>query len=271
MTQHQPLIERQRPLAPYHRCPYLLDGVLTADGLDLCKLLVGSEGTLAMTTEVDLRTVSLPGGVALGVGGFRSLSEALRGGLLLRGCAGVVAAEVFDQRVLSLARPVPGVKLPDGVAAALFVEVEADTPTAAVDLLRDAANRTAIVPEEFWTTYGPGAVGVGWDGGHARSVAPPAGRRGSTGPGHLAGSRMRDATFYGLSSEAWGAASPGRRRGPGRGRDDGREHDPVLRAGSGGAMTHVLLGRPDTVVEDCLVDLVARMFRARRVGGDGLL
>lgn len=140
LTQYQPLIEQHRPFTLFNRCTYLLDGVLTADGLDLCKLLVGSEGTLAMATEVDLRTVPLPGGVALGVGGFRSMNEALRGGLLLRGCAGVVSADVFDQRVLSLAKSVPGVKPPDGVAAALFVEVEADTPIAAVDLLRDAAN-----------------------------------------------------------------------------------------------------------------------------------
>jgi FAD/FMN-containing dehydrogenase/Fe-S oxidoreductase len=141
LSKHQVLIEQSRPAAPFHRCPYLLDRVVGADGLDLCRLLTGSEGTLAFTTEAELRTVPLPGGVALGVGGFRSLNEALRGGLLLRACPGVVAADVFDQRVLSLARPVPGMTLPDGVAAALFVEVEADTPAVAVDLLRDAANR----------------------------------------------------------------------------------------------------------------------------------
>lgn len=141
LSRHQPLIEQHRPLAPFHRCPYLLDGVLSADGLDMTRLLVGSEGTLAITTQAELRTVPLPGGVALGVGGFRSLNEALRGGLVLRACAGVVAADVFDQRAVSLAKSVPGIGVPDGVAAALFVEVEADTPEAAVDLLRDAANR----------------------------------------------------------------------------------------------------------------------------------
>ncbi len=141
LSRHQPLIDQYRPAAAFHRCPYLLDGVLTEDGFDLGRLLVGSEGTLAVTTEAELRTVPLAGGVALGVGGFRSLNEALRGGLVLRSCAGVVAADVFDQRVMSLARTVPGITIPDGVAATLFVEVEADTPDMAVDLLRDAANR----------------------------------------------------------------------------------------------------------------------------------
>ena len=64
---------------------------------------------------------------------------------------------------------------------------------------------TAIVPEEFWTTYGPGAVGVGWDGGMLGLSL------------HLAGGAIDDPVawqqsdegraFYALSSEAWGEAS----------------------------------------------------------------
>jgi uncharacterized protein YndB with AHSA1/START domain len=64
---------------------------------------------------------------------------------------------------------------------------------------------TAIVPDEFWTTYGPGAVGVGWDGGMLGLSL------------HLAGGSVDDPiawqssdegrAFNGLSSEAWGAAS----------------------------------------------------------------
>jgi len=64
---------------------------------------------------------------------------------------------------------------------------------------------TAIVPEEFWSTYGPGAVGVGWDGGLLGLSL------------HLKGGSIADPiawqlsdegrAFYALSSEAWGAAS----------------------------------------------------------------
>jgi uncharacterized protein YndB with AHSA1/START domain len=63
---------------------------------------------------------------------------------------------------------------------------------------------TAIVPDEFWTMYGPGAVGVGWDGGMLGLAL------------HLRGGSIDDSmawqvsdegrAFYGLSSEAWGAA-----------------------------------------------------------------
>ena len=65
----------------------------------------------------------------------------------------------------------------------------------------------AIVPDEMWQQFGPGAVGVGWDGGMMGLAL------------HLEGGEAsiedRDAwpltdegrQFYGLSSEAWGEAN----------------------------------------------------------------
>ncbi len=46
---------------PYNRCGYLLHDVLRGDSLNLARLLVGSEGTLAFFTEAT-RTIPLPGG-----------------------------------------------------------------------------------------------------------------------------------------------------------------------------------------------------------------
>jgi len=64
---------------------------------------------------------------------------------------------------------------------------------------------TAVVPEEMWEMYGPGAVGVGWDGGMLGLSL------------HLAGGQIEDKDawmvsdeareFYRLSSEAWGEAN----------------------------------------------------------------
>jgi uncharacterized protein YndB with AHSA1/START domain len=64
---------------------------------------------------------------------------------------------------------------------------------------------TAVVPDEFWNEYGPGAVGVGWDGGLLGLTL------------HLAGGSIADPmawqvseegrAFYTASSEAWGEAS----------------------------------------------------------------
>ena len=64
---------------------------------------------------------------------------------------------------------------------------------------------TAIVPEEFWTMYGPGAVGVGWEGGLLGLAL------------HLTGGSVEDPIawqssdegrdFNTRSSQAWGEAS----------------------------------------------------------------
>ena len=91
-----------------------------------------------------------------------------------------------------------------------------DDPAAASEvelrLLRagDAATtltleHTAVVPEEMWPVYGPGAVGVGWDGGMLGLAL------------HLQGGALADPVawmasdegraFYKQASEAWGAAN----------------------------------------------------------------
>jgi uncharacterized protein YndB with AHSA1/START domain len=68
---------------------------------------------------------------------------------------------------------------------------------------------TAIVDETFWPTYGPGAVGVGWDlglFGLARHIESPAAER----PPESAESwALSDEAkrFYAIASKAWGEAA----------------------------------------------------------------
>ncbi len=64
---------------------------------------------------------------------------------------------------------------------------------------------TAVVPDEMWTQFGPGAVGVGWEGGLLGLAL------------HLQGGSISDPmawqlsdegrAFFARSSEAWGAAN----------------------------------------------------------------
>ena len=64
---------------------------------------------------------------------------------------------------------------------------------------------TAVVPEEMWAQFGPGAVGVGWEGGLLGLSL------------HLAGGSLADPVAWQLSEEgrefstrsshAWGAAN----------------------------------------------------------------
>ena len=97
------------------------------------------------------------------------------------------------------------------------------------DTTRFELEHTAVVPDEFWTEYGPGAVGVGWDIEGARPRAPPPWweRRRSAGVAAV-GRGSRDLA---PQQRCLGRREPGRRRGPRRGRARRREHVRVLRAG----------------------------------------
>src|SRR5438552_998308 len=72
------LLASDLPRTRFNRCGYLLHDVLRDDALNLARLLVGSEGTLAFFTEATLRTIPLPGGRALVLLGFDSADAALR-------------------------------------------------------------------------------------------------------------------------------------------------------------------------------------------------
>ncbi len=89
---------------------------------------------------------------------------------------------------------------------------------------------TAIVPDDAWAQFGPGAVGVGWDQGAARAGAAPRGRLGRRsdrrGSCPRRGARSRPAAARPGAPRACGR----RRRGDGR--PQRREHERVLRAGA---------------------------------------
>ena len=101
-------------------------------------------------------------------------------------------------------------------------EVELRLSTVDGGSTRFEFEHTAVVPDEMWAEYGPGAVGVGWDGGLLGLSLHLAAERSATGsPGSC---RTKAASSATRSSEAWGAANGPRRRSGG-GRTRGREHD----------------------------------------------
>lgn len=123
---HRDLIAQ--PRFSFDRCGYLLHDVLTAHGPDLAKLLVGSEGTLGITTAATVRSIPLAGGTCVALFGFPTLDAAVRAGLDLRHCE-PVACDLLDRRLLSVTRRVaePIGLIPPAVGAALLVTFEADT------------------------------------------------------------------------------------------------------------------------------------------------
>jgi uncharacterized protein YndB with AHSA1/START domain len=83
-------------------------------------------------------------------------------------------------------------------------EVELRLSRAGDNRTRFVLEHTAVVPEEFWAMYGPGAVGVGWEGGllglelHLRG--------GSVGDPLAWQVSDEGRQFNTRSSEAWGDA-----------------------------------------------------------------
>jgi FAD/FMN-containing dehydrogenase/Fe-S oxidoreductase len=124
LEQNAGLIRDGRPRTPFNRCGYLLHDVLDSDHLDLARLLVGSEGTLAVFTEATLRTVPLPADRAVVLLGFDSLDAALRAcRRALPG--GPSACELLDRRLLSLSRVGENLVAP-GVEAVLLFAFESE-------------------------------------------------------------------------------------------------------------------------------------------------
>jgi uncharacterized protein YndB with AHSA1/START domain len=91
----------------------------------------------------------------------------------------------------------------EGGAPSSFVEIRLSALGA--DRTRFDFEHSAVVPEEMWGQFGPGAVGVGWDGGLLGLAL------------HLRGGSIDDPeawqvsdegrAFYAKASNAWGDAS----------------------------------------------------------------
>jgi uncharacterized protein YndB with AHSA1/START domain len=84
-------------------------------------------------------------------------------------------------------------------------EVELRLTSSDADSTTLELEHTAIVPEEFWTMYGPGAVGVGWEGGLLGLALHLSG--GSVGDPIAWQTSDEGRDFNTRSSQAWGSAS----------------------------------------------------------------
>ena len=167
LTEHAELIRRSRPKCPRNRCGYQLADVLSDGHLDLARLVVGSEGTLALITEASLATEVLPRNRGVTLLLFDSLEKASRAALdiLARQPA---ACDLMDRRHLSLARETEvrlDLLIPPETEVVLLVEQEGDEPLGVRDWVQRLVDeiwrekrlafgaRQAFDPEEielFW-------------------------------------------------------------------------------------------------------------------------
>src|SRR5690606_23863483 len=128
-----------------------LRSVLEDDDLNLAKLIVGSEGTLATVVEAELGLVRVPFARALVLLSFKdrwTSMDAIPGILPERGLS---ALEIVDSRVLQGARelfefrPTAALVEPDALGV-LFCEFSGDSPEEVAELANDFARRAPSLP-----------------------------------------------------------------------------------------------------------------------------
>jgi glycolate oxidase len=111
------------------------------DDLDLMGVVVGSEGTVGVVTEVVVRLLPRPEAVETLLGAFAGMEQAGEAVSAIIS-AGIVPAaiEMMDALSIEAAEAAVGAGLPLGAGAALLVEL--DGPREEVDLLTAEAERT---------------------------------------------------------------------------------------------------------------------------------
>lgn len=137
------VISSQQRRSLVNRSGYCLKNVLENGVLDLAKLLVGSEGTLAFITEATVRTDPLPKASGVALLFFDKLDGAARGALEIAK-RGVSACDLMDRRLLGIARETDSRfarLIPNDAEAMLLVEQMGDSVPLVRQQLREIVER----------------------------------------------------------------------------------------------------------------------------------
>lgn len=97
------LLVRKAPLSPRDRAGYALGKASSGGGIHLPRLIVGSEGTLALVTEVTLRTVPIPASQAAVLLPFARVADAAGAACAVLESS-PAACDLYDWRTIHLAR-----------------------------------------------------------------------------------------------------------------------------------------------------------------------
>lgn len=142
IRENEPLIQERQPPLMRNVSGYHLRTVLTPESVNLPRLLVGSEGTLALFTAATLNTAPLPAqrGVALLL--FGQMESAIRTVQAINEQQ-PTACDLMDRRILSLAReadPAFEKLIPNSAEAGLIVEQAGFTERQVRDRIQSIIN-----------------------------------------------------------------------------------------------------------------------------------
>ncbi|MBL8892839.1 MAG: FAD-binding protein [Planctomycetaceae bacterium] len=118
---------------------YRIQAIQLDGAIEMLPLMAGSEGTLAIMTEVTLRTFPLPNHRGVALLFFSRITDAARVSAKLRNLP-IRACDLVDRRLLSLAREAdPRYRdwIPQGAEAMLLVEAQSESQNRLLDTLSD--------------------------------------------------------------------------------------------------------------------------------------
>jgi len=145
ITDKWEMICANRPKSLVNRSGYVLDDVLADGQIDLARLLVGSEGTLALTTQATLATQPIPAHRGAVLLLFDSLDSASRAVLEILPFE-PSACDLMDRRHLTLARESDvryELLLPAGAEAVLLVEQDGESNQQVIERLDEIVAHVA--------------------------------------------------------------------------------------------------------------------------------
>lgn len=129
IRKHEDEIQGARRRSSVDRAGYRLHDLLDGDEIDLAKLLVGSEGTLAIVTEATIGTSPIPKRRGVVLLFFSRLETAAKAAVEIAR-SGADACDMMDRRLLSIAReidPEYARVIPPDAEAMLLVEYQGET------------------------------------------------------------------------------------------------------------------------------------------------
>jgi len=150
LADHRELIHERQPPLLRNTCGYLLRGVLQQTGLNLPRLLVGSEGTLGLFTSATLNTLPLPEHRGAALLTFGLMDQAIE---VVQAIAPQQpsACDLLDRRLLTLGRENDSRferVIPAGAEAGLLVEQTGFSEQQCRDRIRMAIRAAkAVIPD----------------------------------------------------------------------------------------------------------------------------
>jgi FAD/FMN-containing dehydrogenase/Fe-S oxidoreductase len=137
------LLTRKTLRGPGGHAGYAIDVAAMHGGIDLARVVAGSEGTLALITEATLRTVPIPSAQAVVILPFARLVDAASA---VASCltSGPAACELYDWRTIRLVRDASAIYrdwISEAAEAVLVVDFEGDEQDKVAGQVRELSSR----------------------------------------------------------------------------------------------------------------------------------